>query len=129
MKFPFKVVTPYGVKYDGEVDEIEIRTTAGQICVLPHHIPLVSEVMISILKIHNDNNVLECAISDGILYVKESETTLIVNSLEKKNEIDFERARESKERAENRLKNKENIDIKRAELSLARALNRLSLNK
>ena len=128
MKFKFKVVTPYGVKYDGEVDEIQIKTSAGEICVLAHHIPLVSEAIISVLKIHNDNEILECAISDGILYVKETDTVLIVNSCERKDEIDFERAHNSKVRAEERLKNKqENIDIKRAEASLARALNRLSL--
>ena len=128
MKFKFKIVTPYGVKFEDDVDRIQIRTTSGEIGVLANHINLVTEVVISVLRIHNDDTVREFAISDGILYVKDKETTLIVNSSESKEDIDFERATRAKERAEKRLNEKhENLDVKRAELALARALNRLSL--
>ena len=56
--------------------------------------------------------------------------TLLVESIERKYEIDVERARSSKERAEQRLqdKNASEIDIQRAKASLLRALNRLSVS-
>lgn len=128
MKFKFKVVTPYGNKFDGEVSRVNVKTSTGEIAILARHIPLVSEVVTSILKIHNDNDVLECAISQGVLYVKDDETLLIVNSCETKEEIDFDRALKAKERALERLNKKdENIDIRRAEAALARAENRLLL--
>lgn len=128
MKFKFKVVTPYGNKIDGEVRQVNVKTSTGEIAILARHIPLVSEVVTSILKIHNDNDVLECAISQGVLYVKDDETLLIVNSCETKEEIDFDRALKAKERALERLNKKdENIDIRRAEAALARAENRLLL--
>ena len=97
MKFKFKVVTPYGNKFDGEVSRVNVKTSTGEIAILARHIPLVSEVVTSILKIHNDNDVLECAISQGVLYVKDDETLLIVNSCETKEEIDFDRALKAKE--------------------------------
>jgi len=44
-----------------------------------------------------------------------------------KEEIDVERARKAKERAEERLKKRESIDVKRAEAALLRAITRLSI--
>ena len=130
MKFKFKVVTPYGIKFEEDIDRIQIRTTSGEIGVLANHINLVTEVKISVLRIHNDDTVKEFAISDGILYVKDKETVLIVNSAEFKEDIDFERASRAKERASLRLEKKEkNLDVARAEAALARALNRLSLKQ
>ena len=107
MKFKFKVVTPYGIKFEEDIDRIQIRTTSGEIGVLANHINLVTEVKISVLRIHNDDTVKEFAISDGILYVKDKETVLIVNSAEFKEDIDFERASRAKERASLRLEKKE----------------------
>ena len=130
MKFKFKVVTPYGIKFEEDIDRIQIRTTSGEIGVLANHINLVTEVKISVLRIHNDDTVKEFAISDGILYVKDKETVLIVNSAEFKEDIDFERASRAKERASLRLEKKDkNLDVARAEAALARALNRLSLKQ
>ena len=127
MKFKFKIVTPYGIKFEDDIDRIQIRTTSGEIGVLANHINLVTEVKISVLRIHNDDTVNEFAISDGILYVKDKETVLIVNSAESKEDIDFERASRAKERASSRLEKKDkNLDVARAEAALARALNRLS---
>ena len=59
--------------------------------------------------------------------IKDNKVTLIVNAVEAKEDINIERAKAAKARAEERLTSKDiNIDVKRAELALRRALTRIN---
>ncbi len=54
--------------------------------------------------------------------------TILAQSAERPEDIDIERARAAKERAERRLQAKQDeIDFRRAELALKRAMNRLDI--
>ena len=53
--------------------------------------------------------------------------TILADSCEYSDEIDVNRAKEAKERAEKRLSQKDGVDIARAELALRRALVRLDV--
>ncbi|MBR2767494.1 MAG: F0F1 ATP synthase subunit epsilon, partial [Solobacterium sp.] len=68
------------------------------------------------------------AVSGGLLYFHRNVAEILTDSIENKNEIDAERAKSAKERAEDRLAGKYgNVDTRRAQLALARALNRLNV--
>ena len=129
--FKFRVITPYGEFFNGLVETVNIKTKEGRIGILKNHIPLVAPVEISILYFKVEGEEKKCAISDGILYISEDETRVIANACEYPDQIDLERALESKKRAEDRIaKAKEgNIDLRRAECSLKRAMNRIEITK
>lgn len=128
MAFKFRIITPYGEFFNGEVDIVNVKTKDGVVGILKNHIPLVSPVEISCLTFKVNGEERKCAISDGILYVEENQTRIIANACEYPENIDIERALESKKRAEERLANKnETLDVKRAELSLRRAINRINI--
>lgn len=60
--------------------------------------------------------------------MRPDKVTVLAQAAEKPSDIDVERARKAKERAERRLQAKQDdIDFKRAELALKRALNRLDV--
>ena len=67
------------------------------------------------------------AIGEGLLNVKKDGVILLVESIESKEDIDIERAKQAKSRAEDRLKEPLNIDVERALKALARANNRISV--
>ena len=129
--FKFRVITPYGEFYNGLVESVNIKTKEGRIGILKNHIPLVAPVEISILYFRVEGVEKKCAISDGILYIGEDETRVIANACEYPEDINTERALESKSRAEARLAGKleDNIDLRRAECSLKRAMNRIEITK
>ena len=129
--FKFRVITPYGEFYNCLVESVNIKTKEGRIVILKNHIPLVSPVEISILYFKVEGVEKKCAISDGILYIGEEETRVIANACEYPEDINIERALESKRRAEARLAGKleDNFDLKRAECSLKRAMNRIEVTK
>src|SRR4051812_36028108 len=41
----FELLTLSGAKYQGEADEVQLTTSNGQIGILPHHEPLVAQVV------------------------------------------------------------------------------------
>lgn len=73
-----KVVTPDGSVWDGEVESINLKTTMGEITVLPRHIPLVSTLEKGMVKISNGGKKLRAEISGGVLEVKEGSSVVII---------------------------------------------------
>ena len=129
-KFKFKMITPDGKSYSDECEILNVVSSTGALGIMANHLPLVAVLEISHLNYKKDGVTYDFALGGGILNVKKSETIILAESFETKEELDIERANESKLRAEERLKSKDpNIDMKRAEISLKKALNRLSLGK
>ena len=124
-----EIFTPYAKYFSGEVEYIEVLSEKYRLGIYPEHAPLITTVVLShlILKIDGEN--VKYATSGGVMYIKDNnEVTMLLESIEKGDEIDIERALKAKERAEYRLNHiDDTIDVTRAQASLSRALNRISL--
>ena len=79
------------------------------------------------VKVLSNNKEDYFAISGGFAQVSKDKVSLLVESIELKDEIDKERSNESLKRAQSRLKDK-TMDQARAGLALARAKNRLKVS-
>ncbi|MGJ9384731.1 F0F1 ATP synthase subunit epsilon [Salipaludibacillus sp. CF4.18] len=125
------VVTPDGSVFSGQVEMVSAKTQAGDLGILPDHIPLVTPLAIGAIRIKLNNKVELIAVSGGIMEVRGDEVNILAESAEVPTSIDVARARAAKERAERRLEQakKDNLDFKRAELSLKRAINRLEVSQ
>lgn len=122
------VVTPGGPVLEGTYDMIVCKAETGEIGILPGHIPLVAPLQISAVRLKNGNDTEQLAVNGGFMEVQPEKVTILAQSAEKANEIDVQRAKEAKDRAERRLQaNQDNIDKVRAELALKRAMNRLNV--
>lgn len=125
--FLLEIYTPYGKYFDRYVDELVIQTEEYVLGILPNHTPLVAKVKTSKMEIIQNGERKCYAIGEGLLNVKKDGVTLLLESIESKEEIDINRAKQAKERAEQRLKEPLNIDIERAMKALNRANNRISI--
>ena len=129
--FPLLILTPYGRYFEGNVEFLEVHSEDYNLGILPHHAPIISTVAVSKVVIRMGGKELKYAVGGGVLHVTKEGTKLILDSIERADEIDVQRAKEAKERAEKRLKesaNADEIDISRAKLALLKALNRLSVS-
>ena len=126
-KLNIEILTPYGKYYAGEVDAILVHSEDFYMEILPNHSPLVSSLVVSKMIIKNGSEDVPYAIGGGIIRVEKGKTTLLLNSIEHKDEIDIDRAHQAKARAEERLGNKDGLDVARATRALQRALNRISV--
>lgn len=125
------ILTPYGKYFEGEVLSLHVHSEDYFLGIYPNHEPLISTISVSPMEINFNGNKYYYAVGGGIINIEKDKTTLILDSIERTDEIDINRALEAKKRAEARLEDKsnQNIDFKRAKEALARAINRINLNK
>lgn len=128
---PTNVVTPDGSVYSGEAEMVSVKSTTGDLGIMPGHLPLVTPLAVGAIRIKKDSKVELIAVSGGFMEVRPDEVNILAESAERPSDIDISRARAAKERAQRRLDEakKDNIDFKRAEMSLKRAINRLEVSQ
>jgi F-type H+-transporting ATPase subunit epsilon len=125
-KIQLDVVTPEELVYSGKVDLMEGPAMDGLIGILPNHAPLVTGMKIGIVRIMNDGEETEIAISDGFMEVLPEKISLVVRTAELPDMIDIERAEAAKKRAEEKMeKTSDQVEFARAEAAYDRAVARL----
>lgn len=121
-----EVVTPEGVAYSQKIIALEAPAMDGLIGIWPRHAPLVTALKTGVLQVQTQDDNLPIPVSDGFMEVTPEEIKIVVRTAEHPEEIDVERAKNARERAEERLSSdSEQIDFARAEAALERALARL----
>ncbi|MEJ5350227.1 MAG: F0F1 ATP synthase subunit epsilon [Melioribacteraceae bacterium] len=123
-----EIITPSKIVYSGKVKSVTVPGTLGSFQVLFNHAPLLSTFEIGRIKVEELNGtVTEFTTGGGSIEVLKNKILILADSVERREEIDVERARKSLQRAKERLSasRKEKIDVERAEASLQRAVNRL----
>lgn len=128
--FMLEIVTPERRVYEQEVNMVVVRGVEGEMGVLPNHIPLVTPLEIGPLRIKTGEDMEIIALNGGFMEVRKGKVVILAETAELSKEIDLERAKAARERAERRLQAKrDDIDHRRAELALQRALNRMKVAK
>ncbi len=121
------IVTPERVAYSEDIERIVATAIDGDIGILPGHTPLVTGLVPSVLKVVKDGKEILISVSDGFMDVKPEEINVVVRTAEFPEEIDVERAKEAKKRAEKRLDNNDKkTDEARAKSAMQRALARIN---
>ena len=103
--FIFEVYTPYRVFFSGPVEAIVLTLADGEAAVYANHAHLTAPVVPCLLKIKDTKGVWKTAFtSEGLLQVTSHKTVLLSDASEWPAEIDHERAKEAKEKAEGTIK-------------------------
>ncbi len=128
--FTLKIITPEKVFFDGETEQIIVRTTEGDVGVLAGHEDYVADLPAGPFKAKVDGKFKIAAISGGVLKVSKESTTILAMAAEWSDEIDLDWAKRSQADAEKRLKEtKSDFEHRLAEMKLKRALNRINISQ
>ncbi|MBQ9441771.1 MAG: F0F1 ATP synthase subunit epsilon [Selenomonadaceae bacterium] len=126
------IVSPdKGEIFSKDINMLIVRSTAGELGILPRHANLLTELLPHAMKIKMDGGENLVALGGGFMEVTPEKITVLADSAELPEDIDVERAQRAKQRAEERIAQykqttKETlIDIDRANRALARAKARL----
>ncbi|GEB31320.1 MULTISPECIES: F0F1 ATP synthase subunit epsilon [Brevibacillus] len=130
-KMTVEVVTPERVVYSGQAEMVIARGVQGDLGILPNHMPLVSPLKIAPVRIKTEGEKeVKMAVSGGFMEVRGDKVTILAETAELPGDIDVERAKAAKARAEKRLAEKyAELDVQRAERALQRAMARLDVTK
>src|SRR3989338_7233967 len=94
-----EVVTPNRVVLKEYVLQVTVPTKAGEITVLPEHIPLLSILKPGIIEMKNKDGEKEViAVSGGFIDVLKNKIVILADTAERAQEIDLEKAEEARKR-------------------------------
>ena len=127
--FQLKIVTPDGLIFDGQAEEVVVRTTSGDIGILAGHVNCVAPLGMGRATIIIDGKRRYAACIGGMITVVDKVVTLVPTTFEWAESIDAARAEASQQRAERTLQKKDATDteLKLAQARLHRALVRRSV--
>ncbi len=125
-----EVVTPERQVFsDTGVSEVQLPALDGYLGILPGHAPLLTELGVGALSYRKSGAAHYATVIHGFAEVLPDRVIVLAETAERAEEIDVERARAARERAEKRLAKSDQTDMDwdRALFALQRALVRLEV--
>lgn len=126
--FGLQVISVNGVFYDDRAEEIILPLDDGELAILAGHEEMILALNDGVIKIKKPGGEwIYGVVSLGSVQVANNRCIVIVNTVERPEDIDKKRAQEAYEYAKEHLLQKQSIkEFKKSQAGLARALTRLS---
>jgi F-type H+-transporting ATPase subunit epsilon len=126
--FQLEIVTPEKKVVDTAATEVQIPGKSGYLGVLPGHAPLITELAVGEITYRAGAEEHTLAVAWGFAEVLPDRVTILAETAERPSEIDVERARKAKDRAEQRLTSGDpKVDVERTLGALHKAETRLDV--
>ena len=125
-----KIITLNKIVTEENVTKIFLKDRAGSLEIMAGHAPMILSTVPNITLLEkSDGSKTELFTSKGVINVSNNEVTFCCDAAETREEIDLNRAKKAKERAEGRIKNPSSYDVERAKLALSRAILRIGFKE
>lgn len=130
-RFNLNITTPERNLFAGEVEQVSLPTSTGEITILAHHATLVSVLVPGELRFVQSGTIHPLAIGGGFVEIQQNTVHVLADTAERVEEIDAARAEEAKKRAEAVMAEKRGNEEMLAETAalLERNLARLKIIK
>lgn len=124
-----EIVTPEKMAFTGGVEEVTIPGTEGEFGALRGHEAFLTSVDIGELNFTKDGKKNYYAINTGYAEVTGGKVTVLIETAERSDSIDKDRAQKAKENAEARLSQiaKDDMEYEKIHMALIRAITRISV--
>jgi len=104
--FPVRLVTPTGIVFEGDVEEVSAIGPLGEFGVLPDHINFITSLVPGVLEARlPDGTAMHWVVSGGLAEVKDGVMTVLASSAESPESIDASAAATQVELADERFSN------------------------
>ena len=124
-----EIVTPEKMVFSDKIEEVTIPGAEGEFGVLRGHEAFLSAVDIGELNYIKDGKKTYYSVNTGYAEVTSSKVTILIETAERSDHIDKDRALKAKDKAESRLgqMSKEDVEYEIMRAALTRAIVRLSV--
>ena len=125
-KFMLNITASSGEYYQGDCEDLVLPISDGVYGVQAGHSPVLVAIHMGMLKFTVDGETREILVGDGIAEVTPTFVLLLVDSAERPEDIDKNRAEAARIRAEERLQHKQSMhEYYQTKIALDRAMQRL----
>jgi F-type H+-transporting ATPase subunit epsilon len=129
--FDLKIVASNRLFYEGKCQSLTIPCTDGEKQVLAHHSAMLMAMTNGTLRFTDESGAETIAVSGtGFAEVVDNQVTVIVDTVERPEEIDANRAKAAAERAQERLRQRKSLqEYYKGQAALSRAVARLKVKR
>lgn len=128
--FHLEIVTPDGIKFDGEAESVLVKCQSGDVEILAGHADLFAPLAVGRSRIKYDGKSRNASSAGGFISVSRDKVSVVATTFEFADEIDVRRAENAAENASAAIKDaKDDAALEKAKLKLARALNRIKVSE
>jgi len=103
------LVTPERKTFEGDIDQVTIPTSQGDITVLPNHMSLVTSIEPGELRVKQGNKETSIVSGYGFAQITGKQVSILTDLAEETAEISEKEAEEARKRAEDALKERERL--------------------
>ncbi len=127
MPLHLEIVTPERRAFEGDVDEVIVPGSEGEMGILPNHAPLISLLGQGVLRLRRGGEEELFAIFGGFIQVRPDRVVVLAETADMASEIDLERAERARADSQNAIEGGfvEPVDLSAARAALQRALVRI----
>lgn len=123
LQFHLEIISPDGIIYKDDIQELSLPTTKGEITILPNHIPLYAKLTEGEAKIKKGGKTQIIALLGGMVEIGREKVSIITDYAIRAESIELARAQEAKKRAEETIKSKkEEVDYTIADRDLKKSI-------
>jgi F-type H+-transporting ATPase subunit epsilon len=125
-----EIVTPEGVVYSEDAEMVTLPALDGQIGVLPHHIPLMTQVVPGEIIVRRGGQETFLAVGEGLVHVTGDRVAILTDMAVAADNINEAKAEEARQRALARLREKiSDEEVASVNASLVRSLAQLRVKR
>lgn len=127
--FGLKVMSINGVFFDDRCRNVILPCIDGEMSLMAHHEEMFLAIYDGTMRIQKeDNSWIEVVVGIGSAQMANNRCMILVDTVERPEDIDIRRAQEALEAAEEKIRQKNSIqEYKMSQAAMARALSRLKL--
>jgi F-type H+-transporting ATPase subunit epsilon len=125
-----EIVTPEGTAYSEDVDMVTLPSIAGQMGILPRHVPLIAQMVPGEMIVRKEGRETLIAAGEGLIEVTPDRVAVLTDLAIPADQIDEAKAEEARQRAEARLREKlSDEELAAVNASLTRSLAQLRVKR
>jgi F-type H+-transporting ATPase subunit epsilon len=125
-----EIVTPDRVVYADDVHMVTLQAIEGQIGVLPHHVPMLTEIVPGEMIVRKDGRETFLAVGEGLVLITGDQIAIVTDMAVAADSIDEAKAEEARQRAAARLRDKlSDEEVASVNAALARSLAQLKVKR
>lgn len=127
-----EIVTPEGVTFSSQIEEVVVPAADGELGVMPQHAPLLTKIIPGELLIRNEGKENYLAVGEGFAEVEQQRVTVLTDMAIEETDIDEDAVEKAMARAEQTLEEADKMDAEEAAMvqaSLQKSLAQLRLKR
>lgn len=126
--FQLSIITPEHEFFQGAVEMLIMQCEDGEVGILANHSPMIASIPPGELRIKKDNEWRSVVVSDGFATITREHVLVLVQTAERPEDIDINRAERDRRRASEVLRQQKSMrEYASAKAMMARAMVRLKV--